>query len=289
MRWAYAHPVGDQLMFADRSERGKLRFTAEQRAWFLHQILTQSFEDIAPGEARPAAFITAHGRMKAFMETLATDDAILMHFEPELRESLPAELARYVFATRVTIDDVTDELGLILIVGDEWRERAASCASGSPVHETLSLGVPGGYVWIPRSAVERTVASLRADGVEEVSEETLEAIRIRNRVPRWGRDMDEKTFPQEAGIDGIAVRYDKGCYLGQEAMAKIHFRGKPNRRLASLVAAEPLQPGTALTVGDQKVGSVTSVSGEGALALVRTTIEPGSQLDAGGVSATVAS
>ncbi len=276
-------------MFADRSERGKLRFTGEQRAWFLHQILTQAFEDIAPGEARPAAFITAHGRMKAFMETVATDDAILMHFEPELRETLPDELRRYVFATRVEIDDITEDLGLILITGDGWRDAAAPHAPGGIVQETLSLGTAAGYLWIPRSGLERVLASLREAGLEEASEETLEAIRIRNRVPRWGHDMDEKTFPQEAGIDDIAVRYDKGCYLGQEAMAKIHFRGKPNRRLASLVAPQPLEPGTPLTLGEQKVGSVTSVSREGALALVRTTIAPGSELDAGGVSATVAS
>ncbi len=276
-------------MFADRSERGKLRFTGEQRGWFLHQILTQAFEDIAPGESRAAAFITAHGRMKAFMEAVATEDAILMHFEPELRPTLPDDLARYVFATRVTIDDVSDDLGLILVVGKGWRDAAASCAGPIAVQETVSLGPPAGYLWIPRGEVAGAAETLRAAGVEEASEEDLETIRIRNRVPRWGRDMDEKTFPQEAGVDHIAVRYDKGCYLGQEAMAKIHFRGKPNRRLAALVAAQPLQPGTPLTLGDQKVGNVTSVSDEGALALVRYTVGAGSRLDAGGISATVAS
>ena len=93
-------------LYADRSDRGKLELSGPQRAWFLHQILTQSFEDIEPGEARDAALITAHGRMVGYMEALATDDTLRLHFEPELIESLPDALQRYVFATQVTIDDV---------------------------------------------------------------------------------------------------------------------------------------------------------------------------------------
>jgi folate-binding protein YgfZ len=101
--------------------------------------------------------------------------------------------------------------------------------------------------------------------------------------------MDEKTFPQEAGVDGRAVHYDKGCYVGQEAMAKIHFRGKVNRRLAVLNAEGTLDPGTVLKLDDAKVGEVTSAADGAALALIRYSVEPGTALDAEGVTATVAS
>ena len=281
--------MNQELLFSDRSERGKLRFTGEQRLWFLHQILTQAFEDMVLGEARDAAFITVHGRMKAYVECVATADSLLMHFEPELRETLPEEICRYVFATRVEIVDATDDQGLVLLVGEGWREVATRCAPGAVVHATGGLGVEAGYLWIDRDAVPDVLDALGTAGARPADEDELEGIRIAHGVARWGRDMDEKTFPQETGIDGKAVHYDKGCYVGQEAMAKIHFRGKVNRRLAVLDAEGPLQPGTVLNLGDAKVGEVTSAADGRALALVRYTVEPGTALDAGGVTATVAS
>ena len=277
------------MLVADRSGRGKLRFTGEQRLWFLHQILTQAFEDMAPGEARDAAFITVHGRMKAYMECVATDDELLMHFEPELRATLPDEIRRYVFATRVEIGDVSEAMGLILVVGDAWQELATQFAPEAVAHPTTSLGIAAGYVWVQRANVAALLDALAKEGARHVEEEELEAIRIAHGVARWGRDMDEKTFPQEAGIDGRAVHYNKGCYVGQEAMAKIHFRGKVNRRLAVLNAQAPLSPGTVLNLDEAKVGEVTSAADGTALALVRYTVEPGTALDADGVTVTVAS
>jgi folate-binding Fe-S cluster repair protein YgfZ len=131
-------PMG-QLVYADRSGRGKLRFAGPQRAWFLHQIMTQAFEDMAPGEARDTAMITAHGRMLGYLEVVATEDALLAHFEADLVATLPDEIARYVFATRVEIEDVSAEMGLVLVAGDGW-ERAT--AAGAIVHPTASLGIP---------------------------------------------------------------------------------------------------------------------------------------------------
>src|ERR687895_113368 len=98
-----------ELLYADRSDRGKLRLTGPQRAWFLEQILTNTFEDLSPGESRDAALLTAHGRMVGYMETVATDDSLLMHFEPELKATLPEAISRYVLATDVEITDVSDE------------------------------------------------------------------------------------------------------------------------------------------------------------------------------------
>lgn len=284
----YARVVTHRIFFADRSERGKLRFSGEQRAWFLHQMLTQAYEDIAPGESRDAALITVHGRMQAYVEVVATDESMLMHFEPELAETLPEELRRYVFATRVTVEDVTGDYGLILVGGDGWADLAADVPDGVR-HPTAALGIPAGYLWVPAARVDGVVEWLIEAGAGAATEEELEAIRIANGVPRWGRDMDTKTFPQEAGIDDRVVHYDKGCYLGQEAMAKIHFRGKVNRRLALLQPEEPVEPGAQIVLGDQKVGTVTSAADGVALALVRYTVEEGAVVEAGGVAATVAS
>ena len=282
-------PPKETVVFADRSNRAKLRVGDEQRAWFLDQMLTQSFADMQPGDARDAALITVHGRMQAYLEVVATEDAFLCHYEPELRPTVPEILSKYVFATRVTLDDVTDDMGLLLLAGEGAADVAADLAGAGVVHPTASLGIEATYVWLPRAEVEVVVERLGSQGLRGASEDELEAIRISNGVARWGRDMDPKTFPQEAGVDERAVHYEKGCYLGQEAMAKIHFRGKVNRRLARLEASGPLTPGIDLRVGDAKVGTVTSASDGRGLALVKYTTEPGTEVVAGSIPATVVS
>ncbi len=274
-------------LYADRSDRGKLELTGPQRAWFLHQILTQAFEDIEPGEARDTALITAHGRMVGYMEVLATDDALRLHFEPELIETLPEALQRYVFATQVTIEDVTNDFGLVLVVGPGWDELAQTVAPDAFAHRTLSLGVPAGYLWVAKGGVDEVLVALKEAGLQKATEEELEALRVERGMARWGRDMTDKTLPPEAGLDDIAVHYDKGCYVGQEAMAKIRFRGKVNRKLRRLHADSSLAVGSDVTLDDSKVGTVTSASGGHALALVRHNVEPGTQVTAGSTAATV--
>src|SRR5688500_13839989 len=131
----------DKVLFADRSDRGKLRVGDEMRAWFLDQILTQSIQDMEPGDARDAALLTVHGRMQAYLEVLMTDDSLLLHYEPDLRELVPEALQGYVFATRVTLDDLSDDYGLVLVAGEGWRELADGTDSGI-AHPTASLGIP---------------------------------------------------------------------------------------------------------------------------------------------------
>jgi tRNA-modifying protein YgfZ len=276
-----------ELLFADRSERAKLRFSGEQAAWFLDQILTQSFEDMTSGEARDTAMLTVHGRMIGYLETIATDGGILAHLEPELRTRLPEELRKYVFATRVEIEDVTDEFGLVLIAGPTWQQAARVIAQDAVLHPTRALGAEAGYVWVPRGKTEGALSALEDEGLKPAGEDELEDIRISNGAPRWGRDMNEKTIPQEAGIHEWAVHFEKGCYLGQEAMAKIHFRGKVNRKLRRLVAEGPMSPGAEVLDGDQKIGVITSASANSALAMLRHTVEGGAKVRAGTVEAEV--
>ena len=273
--------ASSKLVYADRSNRGKLCFTGPQRAWFLHQILTQDFEDITPGEARAATLLTAHGRMVGYMEVVALEDRLLMHFEPELLATLPDAIQFYVLGTQVEITDVTDELGLLLVAGPGANDVTGELGPAVTIHPTAELGVPAAYVWVPRGKLAGVAAAVAEKGAVPATEDALEAIRIEHEIARWGREMDEKTFPQEVAIDDRAVHYDKGCYVGQEAMAKIHLRGKVNRRMRSLESPEPLTPGQELTSGDDRVGVVTSVSGTNSLGMLRYTIYPGDLVSAG--------
>lgn len=273
------------LRFADRSDRGKLRLAGPQRLWFLHQIMTQAFEDMRPGQDRDTALITAHGRMVGYLETVATEDSVLAHFEPELRADLPEAIRRYIFATEVEVDDVTDETALLLLVGEGWSEAAAAVAPAAVLHPTRSLGVEAGYLWAPLDGRDEIVEELRAVA-EPATEGELEAIRIRNGAPRWGREMTKKSLPQEAGIDTWAVHFDKGCYVGQEAMAKIHFRGKVNKRLVRLEAARTGAGDTVLQAG-AAVGTVTSATDGVALAIVKHNVAPSSEVEVEGEKAMV--
>ena len=271
-------------LVVDRSERGKLRLTGPQRAWYLHQITTQAFEDIAPGDSRDAALLTVHGRMVGFLEAVATDDAILCHFEPELVPELPDAIRRYVFATQVEIEDVTDEMGLILTTGP------TEVGVPAVVQVARWIGVPAHHLWVRKSDVAEALDSLLAAGAELGDESAIESLRVSHGVPRWGREMDSKTFPQEAGIDTVAVHYDKGCYTGQEAMAKIHFRGKVNRKLVQLESNAPFAPGSEITFEGTRVGAVTSAAPgpDGsfyALALIKHDVPSGADVRAGDVPA----
>ena len=129
-------------------------------------------------------------------------------------------------------------------------------------------------------------------GVEPVSEEAAECLRIESGRPRLGYDMDAETMPQEAGINERAVSFTKGCYVGQETVARLHYRGKPNRHLRGLRLSEPVERGTEILLGEKVVGRVgsTCVSpslGPIALALVRREAEPGDTVTVNGATAEV--
>lgn len=277
----------DTLVYADRSERAKLRVTGDQRAWFLDQVLSQSFDPFPAGQARDACMLTVHGRMTAYVEAIATDDSILIHAEPDLAESLHEQLSRYLFATMAEITDVAAGMGLVLVSGPSIDEALRNADVPLVRHPTAVLGVVAEYLWVERDRLDDLVVLLEKAGARLCGEDELEAVRIFNGVSRWGAEMNSKTFPQEAGIDERAVEYEKGCYLGQEAMAKIHFRGKVNRRKVRLEAGEPIEVGAEITLDGTKVGAVTSAHHGRAIALVRHTVEQGTKVRAGNVEAAV--
>ena len=277
-----------QLMCADRSERGKLAVTGEQRAWFLHQILTKAFEDIQPGEAREAAMISGKGRMIGYLEALATEDSIVAHFESDLDPALPDAMRAYLFATRAEVTRLTDELDLVLVVGEGWADAAASVSETGMIHPTHGVGPPAGYVWASRGSAPGIIAALEERGARSVGEDELEAIRVVNGAPRWGREMTERSLPPELRLDRWALDYDKGCYLGQEVMAKIHFRGRVTKLLQRLALSEPTRMGAEVLDGDDRpVGTVTSAAGTAALAVLKTNVGPGDVVTVDGAKAEI--
>ena len=135
-------------------------------------------------------------------------------------------------------------------------------------------------------------AALEAAGAVPASEETAEVIRVERGRPRYGIELDDGVIPQEAGLNERAVSFTKGCYVGQETVARLFYRGKPNRHLRGLRLSALAATGDVLRLGEKEVGRVgtvvvSPVHGPIALAIVRREAQPGDVLDAGGVSAEV--
>lgn len=175
------------------------------------------------------------------------------------------------------------------------HSHVAATIAGRPVR-LVATAAPDGIDVIcetpHREAVEQ---ALLAAGAKPASEDAAEILRVEHGRPRYGIDLDEQVIPQEAGLNERAVSFTKGCYVGQETVARLHYRGKPNRHLRGLLLSQPLPTGTELRLGERVVGQLASsvVSprlGPIGLALVRREAEPGASLAAGedGVTAQLA-
>jgi folate-binding protein YgfZ len=178
-------------------------------------------------------------------------------------------------------------------LGDREHDNAAAVLAGAPVRLVATdLGVD---VVCDAGATDAVRSALEAAGAVPVSEEAAEILRVESGRPRYGIDLDDKVIPQEAGLNERAVSFTKGCYVGQETVARLHYRGKPNRHLRVLELSAPAETGAELKLGEKVVGRLGSVAisprfGPIGLALVRREAAPGDDLTVGdgGMTATVA-
>ena len=148
-------------------------------------------------------------------------------------------------------EDVTESRALLSLVGPAARERL-DAAPPAEEHAFVT-GEHGVYV-ATQLGVDVIAAAGTTLDVEPVSEEAAECLRIEAGRPRLGYDMDADTMPQEAGINERAVSFTKGCYVGQETVARLHYKGKPNRHLRGLRLSEPAERGTEILLGERVVG-----------------------------------
>jgi folate-binding protein YgfZ len=197
----------------------------------------------------------------------------------------------------------TLETGLLSLIGPDARQVAGAEALPGAEHANARAQIAGRDVVLVVTdagvdvlgAADDAAAvreALVAAGATPVSEDAAEVLRVERGRPRWGFELDEGVIPQEAGLNERAVSFTKGCYVGQETVARLHYRGKPNRHLRGLRLAAPVGAGTPLALGEKAVGTVgtavvSPVHGPIALAIVRREAEPGAVVDAGGVQAVV--
>jgi folate-binding protein YgfZ len=273
----------------ERVGRGKLLLRGDEAVDFLQGQVTNDVEALEPGQGCYAALLNHKGKFRSDMRLLRGADWIWLDTEPVGHEALAHTVKTYSLGRDVSWEDVSGARAILSLVGPGAREHLDAAPPG-PEHSFVE-GAHGLYV-TTQLGVDVICDAADADavraalGLEEVPEEAAECLRIEAGRPRLGYDMDGGTIPQEAGVNERAVSFTKGCYVGQETVARLHYRGKPNRHLRGLRLSEPVERGAEIRLGDKPVGRVgsTCVSpsfGPIALALVRREAEPGDTVAVG--------
>jgi folate-binding protein YgfZ len=294
--------LGEGVGLVDRSERGKLALTGSEAKTFLHGQLTNDIEALVPGSGCYAAFLTHKGKMQGDLRVLDVGDELLLDTERSALQELFNMIRRFKLAMDVELHKRTLETGLLSLVGPHARAVAGAQALPDTEHANARAELGGHPVVLAVTdagidvlcAAEHTDdvrGALEAAGAVPVSEAAAEVVRVEHGRPRWGLDLDGSVIPQEAALNDRAVSFTKGCYVGQETVARLYYRGKPNRHLRGLRLSAPAATGTPLRLGEREVGHVGSVVlsprlGPIALAILRREAEPGATVTVGDGAAT---
>jgi tRNA-modifying protein YgfZ len=279
--------VTEAVGMADRSERAKFLVRGSEAADFLQGQVSNDVEALAPGQGCYATILNAKGKLRTDLRILRGEDWFFIDTEAVGHAVLRHMLETYSLGRDVQSEDVTATRALVSLLGPGAR----SVLDAEPPEDENAFveGEHGLYVSTHLGVDVIGEPGLEL-GVPQVSEDVAECVRIESGRPRLGYDMDAETMPQEAGINERAVSFTKGCYVGQETVARLHYRGKPNRHLRGLLLSEPVERGTDIVLGEKVVGRVgsTCVSpslGPIALALVRREAQPGDSVTVNGATA----
>ncbi len=272
-------------------KRGLIAVWGREAVQFLDGLISNDMKTLDDGQQMLAAFPNAQGRLLAVVRVLRQGDKYLFETEDATREKVYQNLFRFTFAGDFFVEDLSEQYRYVEVFGSELPESAGGFLFDAPQSK--------GY-FIENDRSDEFLLSLKSAGAMKISDGLYETLCIENGTPKYGVDMDDTTIVPELGIDGL-ISYNKGCYIGQEIIARIHFRGHVAKRLTGLVLSEPPASaggqlaGTELMTTDGKnAGRITSVTFSPkldktiALAFVRYDyLAEGTELIADGNAATV--
>lgn len=280
----------EECGLVEHADRGLLIVSGPEAAEYLQGQLTNDTETLEPGDWIYAALLDRKGHMQADMRVVRPGDGpeLWLDLEPEGLAAASRHLGMYKIGRDVELADASDEYVLFSLIGPRASEIARAT-------EAVALrGGEGVDLIVPTAERDSVHAVLTDAGAVEVSPEAAEIVRIESGRPRFGAEMGTETMPAEAGIVERAVSFTKGCYIGQETVARLHYKGKPNRHLRGLRFGGPARPGESLALGEKEVGTVGSAAlspalGPIGLAILRREAEPGATVAVGedGVTAEV--
>jgi folate-binding protein YgfZ len=295
----------------DRSDRTRMRISGPKAAELITGMVTNDVSALVPGEGQYAAALTPKGKIVADLRIFALDDSFLIDTSPPAAPGWKEMVRKYINPRLAPYHDLTTELSDVGIFGRSARSVVSrlvdvddkDLAGLTPyghisrpfgdvtviIARVPEIDLDGFEIFIPSEAVGLLKTKLHAAGVSAGGPDTWEIARIESGRPQWGADMDDSTLPQEANFDELgAISYTKGCYIGQETVARVHFRGHVNRFLRRLrFVTRPAPPKGAELVDDmgKVIGDIRSAAlsprfGGVALGMVRREIPPGTTLQA---------
>jgi folate-binding protein YgfZ len=289
--------IAERCGLLDRSERGKLALTGTESKAFLQGQVSNDVEALEPGMGCYAALLTPKGKMLGDLRILDAGDELLLDTERVALQELFNMIRRFSIGYQVELHKRTLEHGLLSLIGPESEAVAGVSELPGAEHSHTAATVAGIAARAIRTNIgvdlicdaadtERLSAALRDAGAPEVSDAAAECLRVEHGRPRYGVDLDDSVIPQEAGLNERAVSFTKGCYVGQETVARLHYRGKPNRQLRGVRLSGPAAAGDEVKLDGRVVahlGSVVESPALGwiALALVRREAPPGSSVEVG--------
>ncbi|MBI4610424.1 MAG: aminomethyl transferase family protein [Candidatus Rokubacteria bacterium] len=275
------HAVREAVGLVDRTLVGKVDATGRDRVTFLQGMLTNDLKALAPGQGCPAAFLDAHGKVQGLLVVLVLEDRLRVELPPGMTEKILQTLDKFLISEKVTFADVTEAFALFALHGPKAAAVLAAATGGAvslaPYQHAESavgslpvrvcrrdeLGVPGFHVWVAAEQAADLWRSLieagKPHGLRPVGATALAALRVEAGVACFGHDVDETTLLMEAPLEHL-VSYTKGCYVGQEVVARIKYRGHVNRSLTGLTleGSEVPAAGAVVFVEGKEVGRVTS-------------------------------
>jgi folate-binding protein YgfZ len=252
-----------------RLDRGYVAVSGPDAEDFLERMVSNEVTSLQVGpEARPALLLTPKGRIIAPLRVVreASDAFLVITDAADLAGPVAETLRRARFASKCEID---------VLPWDGFVHVGADLGPGAT--RNYDFGVEAFETWGPRGVLQAPVP----DAAE------LEALRIKAGTPAWGKELDDSVLPAEAGLDRTHISFTKGCYPGQEPVARLHHRGHPNRRLRLLDVAAA-EPGAEIVWNEKVVGRVTSAVPGRALGYVRREVPDDAALLVGGAEATLA-
>jgi len=281
----------------DRSDRGKLALTGADAKRFLQGQVSNDVEALTPGTGCYATLLTPKGKMLGDLRILDTGEELLLDTERIALQELFNMIRRFSVGYDAVLHKRTLETGLLSLLGPGAGQVAGLHALGAKEHSHLAAElsrVPvrairtdlGIDLLCDAAGTEALASALGQAGATPVSEAVADCVRVEHGRPRYGIDLDDSVIPQEADLNPRAVSFTKGCYVGQETVARLFYRGKPNRQLRGLRLSAPAQTGAEITFGGRVVGRLGSVAesptlGSIGLALVRRAAPPGSSVTVG--------
>jgi folate-binding protein YgfZ len=261
----------------DRSMLGKATVTGRDRAAFLQGMLSNDVKALQPGQGCPAAFLDAHGKVVSLLVVYALEDRILLELPAGSTEKYLQTIDKFLISEKAYFEAVDEAYAILAVQGPDG-EKILGGLSGATLdpapysHQEVTIAgvpvrvarhrlavTPGFHCWTGPEHAGTLGKALREAGAVPVGAEALEVLRIEAGLPAYGQDVDETVILPETRLDAL-VSYTKGCYIGQETVARVKYRGHVNRALSGLVLEGDRVPshGDAITAEDKEIGRVTS-------------------------------